>query len=190
MERYMTSPIYRLSLLVVIFFACASSYARTDEPRIANLRVSADWDEIPRPEDVSRKGWEVRMFKDKRNGDILVVAKSDQPHPRSSDDVVEFAPSGYPYWFKENDGFTINRVKVEDGNEFSLNGVKLASKAYCVVNEDGSDESTVMGQGYLVLTSSSAFYIQHSSRRPIAHWTARNVVESLLETATKTTKEK
>ena len=186
----MTSPIYCLSLLVVICFACTSSFVRPDEPRIANLRVSSDWDEIPRPEDVARKGWEVRMFKNKRNGDILLVAKSDQPYPRSSDDVVEFAPSGYPYWFKENEGFTLNRVKVEDGNEFSLNGVKLASKAYCVVNEDGSDESTVMGQGYLVLTSSSAFYIQHSSRRPIAHWTARNVVESLLETATKTTNRK
>jgi len=181
----MTSGIYRLPLLVVICFACTTSLVRSDEPRIAKLRVSSDWDEIPKRDDVTRKGWEVRMFKDKRNGDILVVAMSDQPHPRSSDDVVEFAPSGHPYWFKENEGFTINRVKVEDGNEFSLNGVKLASKAYCVVNEDGSDESTVMGQGYLVLTSSNAFYIQHSSRRPIAHWTARNVVESLLETAEK-----
>ena len=42
-----------------------------------------------------------------------------------------------------------------------------------------------MGQGYLVLTSSKAFYIQHSSRKPIAHWTARSVVESLLETSVK-----
>lgn len=144
----MTSPIYCLSLLAVICVACGSPYVRPDEPRIANLTISSDWDEIPKPDDVSRKGWEVRMF-------------------------------------KENDGFTINRVKVEDGNEFSLNGVKLASKAYCVVNEDGSEESTVMGQGYLVLTGSNAFYIQHSSRKPVAHWTARSVVESLLETAVK-----
>jgi len=177
---------------VLIVFVALVPLAPCDEPNIGSFRLPSGWDEITLEEMTgSPKGWKVRMLLNPLNGDTLLVAKSDQPHPRSFDDVVEFAPSGYPYWFaKQNDGFTINRVKTEKTTEFSLNGKRLESIAYTVVNDHESDDSTLMGQGFLVLTDSSAIYVQHSSRKPIAHWLARGVVETLLKSVQSKSKTK
>ena len=53
---------------------------------------------------------------------------------------------------------------------------------YTFVNEiDGEDsDKTIMGQGYSLVMRENAYYVQHTSTRPISQWTAKSIVDRLL----------
>ena len=154
------------------------------EPSIQRLDVGTEWEEItnevPKRE---RLNWSFRIFRDKKNHDLLTIACSKVPHKRSFDDTMEFAPGGYPFWIPEDKEYVVNRVKTERTDLFKFRGSPVDTIEYAFVNEiRGEDpDKTIMGQGYSLVMRENAYYIQHTSTRPISHWTAKLIVDELLK---------
>jgi|688.fasta_scaffold369218_2 hypothetical protein len=176
----------RIFAITILFTFAAFGHATpliADEPSIQRLDVGSQWEEItnevPKRE---RPNWSFRIFKNPKNNDLLTVACSKVPHKRSFDDTMEFAPGGYPFWITDDRDIVVNRVKTERTDLFKFPGSPVDTIEYTFVNEiDGEDsDKTIMGQGYSLVMRENAYYVQHTSTRPISQWTAKSIVDRLL----------
>ncbi|XZE36340.1 hypothetical protein SH501x_001902 [Pirellulaceae bacterium SH501] len=172
-------------LVTFTLLACAtmSQLNVADEPSIQGLDVGTEWYEITDEiQNRERPYWSLRIFKNPKNNDLLAIACSKVPHKRSFDDTMEFAPGGYPFWIPDDREIVVNRVKTERTDLFKFPGSPVDTIEYAFVSEIGDEDSgkSIMGQGYSLVMRENAYYVQHTSTRPISHSTAKLVVDRLL----------
>ena len=135
------------------------------------------------PEGQHRAGWTLKVLKNSETNDLLTIACLNSPGRKSPDDAVEFAPSGYPWWFPNSRMFTINVITVELVKYPSAAPDALSTVAYTVVNDHESDEpdQRLMASGFVLPIENRTYYVQHTSHNPIADSEARIAAECIVK---------
>ena len=181
-----------LHLLLLIVLLCPLSFAA--DP--FNPKLDPEWSRVEAVNvDIAYKGWEIRIWRNARNGDLITIASDPLLRQLDGygdlDRAMDFATSAYPEWLHDTKfpnwrtkdrNYEPRFVKLQHSKEpigKSKNGDAPTTHGieYCMVNED--ELSSMMVCGFVANVVGRTYYVQITSNRPVADLIPKEIIKQM-----------
>ena len=173
------------SLLMSLVFQVSMLASEPFTPKLDDEWVTVDGSSIK----AKYKDWDLQLWSNKRNGNLLTIAKDPIARQLDSwgdlDRAMDFATSAYPEWISNRDFPTWKNanpdldcrfIKLQQ-SKLTIKKSELAAVEFSMVNDQ--DDLPLMANGFVVNLSKSTYYVQLTSIRPISDMIPRDLVRQL-----------